>query len=59
MIRSAETHPLTLRLRDDRQPVCLDEYRAKNGNKAAEKALKCMAPDEVTYEVKDAGLKGR
>ncbi|ENF0689848.1 MULTISPECIES: NADH-quinone oxidoreductase subunit NuoF [Proteus] len=59
IIRSAETHPLTWRLRDDRQPVWLDEYRAKNGYKAAEKALKSMAPDEVTSEVKDAGLKGR
>ncbi len=29
IIRSAETHPLTWRLRDDRQPVWLDEYRAK------------------------------
>lgn len=29
--RTAETHPLTWRLRDDHQPVWLDEYRSKNG----------------------------
>jgi NADH-quinone oxidoreductase subunit F len=29
VIRTAETHPLTWRLRDDKQPVWLDEYRAK------------------------------
>lgn len=31
VIRTAETHPLTRRLRDDKQPVWLDEYRSKNG----------------------------
>ncbi|WP_340619379.1 NADH-quinone oxidoreductase subunit NuoF [Xenorhabdus siamensis] len=59
IIRSAETHPLTWRLREDQQPVWLDEYRSKNGYKGAERALKGMAPDEVTTLVKDAGLKGR
>ena len=29
--RSAETHPLTWRLRDDGEAVWLDEYQAKNG----------------------------
>ncbi|WP_195432656.1 NADH-quinone oxidoreductase subunit NuoF [Morganella morganii] len=57
--RSAETHPLTWRLRDDHQPVWLDEYRSKNGYAGAERALKGMAPDEITNLVKDAGLKGR
>ncbi|MFK7428990.1 NADH-quinone oxidoreductase subunit F, partial [Pseudomonas sp. Env-2] len=36
--RSAETHPLTWRLRDDGEPVWLDEYQAKNGYAAARKA---------------------
>ena len=57
--RTAETHPLTWRLRDDHQPVWLDEYRSKNGYAGAERALKGMAPDEITNLVKDAGLKGR
>ncbi len=57
--RTAETHPLTWRLRDDHQPVWLDEYRSKNGYAGAERALKSMAPDEITNLVKDAGLKGR
>ncbi|MEQ5184258.1 NADH-quinone oxidoreductase subunit NuoF [Providencia alcalifaciens] len=59
VIRTAETHPLTWRLRDDAQPVWLDEYRSKNGYKGVERALKGMAPDEVVNLVKDAGLKGR
>ncbi|MCY0790565.1 NADH-quinone oxidoreductase subunit NuoF [Morganella morganii] len=57
--RTAETHPLTWRLRDDHQPVWLDEYRSKNGYAGAERALNGMAPDEITGLVKDAGLKGR
>ncbi len=57
--RTAETHPLTWRLRDDHQPVWLDEYRSKNGYAGADRALKGMAPDEITNLVKDAGLKGR
>ncbi len=28
IIRTPETHPLTWRLRDDKQPVWLDEYRS-------------------------------
>jgi NADH-quinone oxidoreductase subunit F len=27
--RTPETHPLTWRLRDDKQPVWLDEYQSK------------------------------
>ena len=33
IIRTPETHPLTWRLRDDKQPVWLDEYRSKNSSK--------------------------
>ena len=35
IIRTPETHPLTWRLRDDKQPVWLDEYRSKNGYEGA------------------------
>jgi NADH-quinone oxidoreductase subunit F len=55
----AETHPLTWRLRDDKQPVWLEEYESKNGYAGARKALGAMAPDEIVNAVKDAGLKGR
>jgi NADH-quinone oxidoreductase, F subunit len=58
MIRTAETHPLTWRLRVDQQPVWFDEYRAKQGYAGAEKAL-AMAPTAVTDQVKAAGLRGR
>ncbi|XPE53769.1 hypothetical protein ACNKHW_14620 [Shigella flexneri] len=51
-------HPLTWRLRDDNQPVWLDEYRSKNGYEGRN-ALKGLAPDEIVNQVKDAGLKGR
>ncbi len=59
IILTEENHPLTWRLRDDKQPVWLDEYRSKSGYRGAEKALKSMSPDEVVSLVKDAGLKGR
>lgn len=58
-ILTAENHPLTWRLRDDHQPVWLDEYRSKNGYVAAEKALKNFSPDDIVNIVKDADLKGR
>ncbi|UBH26653.1 NADH-quinone oxidoreductase subunit NuoF [Aeromonas enteropelogenes] len=57
--RAPETHPLTWRLRDDGQPVWLDEYQAKQGYEAARKALGQMSPDEIVSTVKEAGLKGR
>ncbi|BAH82918.1 NADH:ubiquinone oxidoreductase chain F [Candidatus Ishikawaella capsulata Mpkobe] len=59
MVRTAETHPLTWRLRYDKEPVWFDEYRKKNGYFGAEKALKEMTPEEVVNVVKDSGLKGR
>ena len=57
--RSAETHPLTWRLRDDGEPVWLDEDQAKNGYAAARKAFADMAQVDSVQTVKDAGLKGR
>ncbi|MBP8773107.1 MAG: NADH-quinone oxidoreductase subunit NuoF [Aeromonadaceae bacterium] len=59
MILTAENHPLTWRLRSDAAPVWLDEYKAKQGYAAVEKAYRGMAPQEVTQVVKDAGLRGR
>ncbi|MGY8830958.1 MAG: NADH-quinone oxidoreductase subunit NuoF, partial [Pseudomonadales bacterium] len=57
--RSEESHPLTWRLRDDAQPVWLEEYQAKNGYAAARKALSEMAQADIVQTVKDSGLKGR
>src|SRR5690554_3511259 len=37
----------------------LEVYRKTGGYKAAEKALKTMAPDEIMEEVKTSGLRGR
>ncbi len=36
-----------------------DVYRSKGGYTAVEKALKTMAPDAITEEVKKSGLRGR
>lgn len=57
--RTAETHPLTWRLRDDGSPVWLKEYESRNGYAAARRALKEFAPDDIVNAVKDSGLKGR
>ena len=57
--RSEETHPLTWRLRDDAQPVWLEEYQQKNGYAAARKALTEMAQADIVQTVKESGLKGR
>ncbi|KFX69118.1 NADH dehydrogenase [Pseudomonas taeanensis MS-3] len=57
--RPADTHPLTWRLRDDGEPVWLDEYQRQNGYSAARHALSQLSPEEITQQVKDSGLKGR
>ena len=57
--RTPETHPMTWRLRDDGAPIWLAEYEAKDGYKAARKALQDMAAADIVQMVKDSGLKGR
>lgn len=57
--RTAETHPLTWRLRDDGATVGLAEYQSKNGYAGLRKALKELSPAEIVEQVKDSGLKGR
>jgi len=37
----------------------LDDYRARGGYEALEKALRAMKPREVTQEIVDSGLQGR
>lgn len=57
--RTAETHPLTWRLREDGETVWLTEYQSKNGYAALAKSLKELAPADIVAQVKDSGLKGR
>jgi len=57
--RREETHPLTWRLRDDGEPVWLEEYQQKDGYAALRKALADMAGADIVQTVKDSGLKGR
>ncbi|VFP78438.1 NADH-quinone oxidoreductase subunit F [Candidatus Erwinia haradaeae] len=59
MRHTAETHPLTWRLREDHQPLFIKEYRKYHGYSGAEIALRTMTPDEVIQIVKESGLKGR
>lgn len=59
IVRTAETHPLTWQLKDDKTTIWIEEYRNKNGYSALEKALKNMLPEEVIDIVKESGLKGR
>jgi len=54
--RAAETHPLTWRLRDDGEPIWLEEYQAKDGYAAARKAFADMSQDDIVQTVKDSGL---
>ncbi|UDG79173.1 NADH-quinone oxidoreductase subunit F [Candidatus Ecksteinia adelgidicola] len=57
--RTPETHPLTWRIRNDKRPLWIKEYRSQNGYIGAEKALKNFTPTEIVNIIKDSGLKGR
>jgi NADH-quinone oxidoreductase subunit F len=58
--RKPETHPLTWRLRDDKQPVlALADYEASGGYLALRQVMKDMTPAAVQQVVKDANLRGR
>jgi len=59
ILRIAETHPLTWRLRDDKKTVWIKEYCKKDGYIALKKALKNMFPKDIVSIVKKSGLKGR
>ncbi|MGL5371745.1 MAG: NADH-quinone oxidoreductase subunit F, partial [Plesiomonas shigelloides] len=58
-ILSADSHPLTWRIRPDLQPVWIDEYRKKDGYAAVEKTLTSMSASDVITVVKNSGLRGR
>lgn len=51
--------PLTANIRPGREPLDIAAYRKNGGYRAVQKALRSMAPEEVTGAVKDANLKGR
>lgn len=57
--RSAETHPLTWRLREDNALIGLDEYTDKQGYAAVRQVLGNQSPDEVIAIMKDANVRGR
>ncbi|PPI86721.1 NADH-quinone oxidoreductase subunit NuoF [Candidatus Pantoea edessiphila] len=59
VIYTSETHPLTWRLRKDREPVWINEYCNKNGYLAAKNTIKNMTSEDIISLIKESGLKGR
>jgi NADH-quinone oxidoreductase subunit F len=51
--------PLTQHIRPGEEPLDLKEYERAGGYQALRKALRDMAPEEVTQIVKDSNLRGR
>ena len=51
--------PLTQNIRLDREPLDLKGYEQAGGYQAVRRALKDIAPGEVTQVVKDSRLRGR
>src|ERR671922_2873085 len=51
--------PLTQNIHLDREPLDLKGYEQAGGYQAVRRALKDMAPEEVTQVVKDSNLRGR
>jgi NADH-quinone oxidoreductase subunit F len=51
--------PLTQNIRPGEEPLDLKGYEAAGGYQALRKALREMAPSEVTQAVKDSNLRGR
>lgn len=57
--RSASTHPLTWRIRDDGEVVWLDEYLRKDGYQSVRKVLREGDPQAVIAAMKEANVRGR
>jgi NADH-quinone oxidoreductase subunit F len=55
----AKQKRIVLRNCGQMDPEKLDDYLARGGYQALEKALKKMTPDQVIKEVLDSGLRGR
>lgn len=58
-LRTAETHPMTWRLRDDKKTIWLKEYIKKNGYFGAKKVVGKINPQDLIKTIIDSGLKGR
>ncbi|MFZ5722834.1 MAG: NADH-quinone oxidoreductase subunit NuoF [Pseudomonadota bacterium] len=58
-LKTAETHPLTFRLRADGTPLDIRAYEAQQGYAGLRKALKELPPADIQKVVKDANLRGR
>jgi NADH-quinone oxidoreductase subunit F len=56
---SAMERPLTEHLREDGQPLGIDEYEKAGGYQGLRKAILQMTPDEVLAEVRASNLRGR
>lgn len=54
-----DTHPLTWRIRIDKNPVWLSEYKSKNGYVALHKAITSIDPIDIVKLVHASGLRGR
>lgn len=57
--RREETHPLTWRMRDDGQPVFLEEYSKKDGYAAVKHVLNELSGKDVIEQMKTANVRGR
>jgi len=55
----AKQQRVLFRMSAEVDPLCLEDYVARDGYSAAVKALTAMTPDEVIDEVEAAGLRGR
>ena len=51
--------PLTARIRPDRRPMGLADYRRAGGYEAVHKALRGLSPEDVRNLVSDSNLRGR
>ena len=51
--------PLTQHINLQRPPLTLNEYEKTGGYQALHKALKTMAPQDITKLVQESDLKGR
>ena len=51
--------PLTARIRPDRKPPTLSEYRRSGGFDALDKALRSLSPEDVRNLITESNLRGR
>lgn len=59
ILRTAETHPITWFLREDKKTVYLKDYLKKQGYFGAKKVVDKIDPQYLIKKIIDSGLKGR